>query len=1140
MPDGGSVWVDILPDTRKFGPALKAELGLFAKSIKIHIPVKADTKKIRADLKSLDKEITKLGKRRASIRVDASTARALAELTRIESAIDRIDGRVAIVRVMTLGDTDALKALSSAKLARPETAASIAAAAKRKAPTPPRPFTDLSPAMSLAAWTLLPPVVPAVGALAGALGSVASGFAAAAAGAGAFALAAVPAIERALKATGELNYAQLRFHRSLVSVNVEWERFVDTTEQPVLIAVSEWTTTAAVGLRQLIPITRNTSGALTVLGREARKALHRDEWRLFFDFLNRQALPSTLIFGRSLGNLGLGLAGLLRNMEPLWNVVAPNLERLAANFAEWGNDTRNFTGFIQFMIDEGPKFVALFGALFDAAIDVGVALAPLGTVYAVGLTYLAQALSAVAEHAPFLLQLAVAVGTARVAFDLFRRVHVGIIHPIREAGEHIRNLGDRIKGVGESADGTARKTGRFRTALGSAVGVLGGPWGLAITAGIGLIGAFAAAKANATEKVREYTDAIRSDSGAIKENTRALAAKNLEQKGLLEDAERFGLSLELVTDAVIGEKNAMEQLNAAIDEVRQEYYELYGTSKMTEDQYTKLILQTADFKRAIEKEAEAVSEAVESNRRLEEATGDLAEAQNTLNGVVVEGTYQVDKLKAALSELAEVNLSAAESEIRYEQAVKRATDAVKENGATLDINTEAGQNNKQALIDLARAANDKIDAMERSGKAASEVTKIYDEQRKGFIKLAEQMGATGDEAEKLADDLLKIPTERNTKLWVNARGVFEVNNHTIWDTRRALGGMDTPGYGHMATGGPVIGPGTGTSDSIPVKLSHGEHVWTAKEVEMAGGHRAMYALRQAARLGYLNLKSQKPLHLARGGPVGDDIDIFGPAKVINDHREDVRIRFQQLIVELHKRIASRVARQLREYLTTGIGVVRAAVRWLGTPYSWGGGTIYGPSRGFGPGARTVGFDCSSLVQHAWWQGARVMLPRTTYEQIKVGTSVPKGQHMPGDLVFPHRGHVALVVNKNRLIHAPRTGVPVSYRSMYAAPIAIRRPKRRATGGRLDAGDWSWVGEHGPELIYVPHPAHVFSAEESARLVSDAVRVAQVATQGGATPLVGEYHTHIYDGEASVREAMREFDYYLRVLARRGGVHSSAP
>jgi SLT domain-containing protein len=58
--------------------------------------------------------------------------------------------------------------------------------------------------------------------------------------------------------------------------------------------------------------------------------------------------------------------------------------------------------------------------------------------------------------------------------------------------------------------------------------------------------------------------------------------------------------------------------------------------------------------------------------------------------------------------------------------------------------------------------------------------------------------------------------------------------------------LDTFTMPAYATGGAVSGPGTGTSDSIMARLSHGEHVWTAAEVAAAGGHANVAALRSAA------------------------------------------------------------------------------------------------------------------------------------------------------------------------------------------------------------------------------------------------------------------------------------------------------
>lgn len=70
-----------------------------------------------------------------------------------------------------------------------------------------------------------------------------------------------------------------------------------------------------------------------------------------------------------------------------------------------------------------------------------------------------------------------------------------------------------------------------------------------------------------------------------------------------------------------------------------------------------------------------------------------------------------------------------------------------------------------------------------------------------------------------------------------------------------------------ATGGPIQGPGTGTSDSIDASLSNGEHVWTAKEVTAAGGHSAVAGMRK-------NALANK---FANGGPVGVSLQTRAPS-----------------------------------------------------------------------------------------------------------------------------------------------------------------------------------------------------------------------------------------------------------------------
>jgi cell wall-associated NlpC family hydrolase len=104
--------------------------------------------------------------------------------------------------------------------------------------------------------------------------------------------------------------------------------------------------------------------------------------------------------------------------------------------------------------------------------------------------------------------------------------------------------------------------------------------------------------------------------------------------------------------------------------------------------------------------------------------------------------------------------------------------------------------------------------------------------------------------------------------------------------------------------------------------------------------------------------------------------------------------------------------------------VRAALSRLGRPYVWGA---------TGPGQ----FDCSGLVQWAYAQ-AGVHLHRTTFQQIYDGIPVPRSQVRPGDLVFPHAGHVQLAIGNNLVVEAPYSGASVRV-SPLGNNIAIRRP-----------------------------------------------------------------------------------------------------
>ncbi|AJE42097.1 C40 family peptidase [Streptomyces nodosus] len=91
---------------------------------------------------------------------------------------------------------------------------------------------------------------------------------------------------------------------------------------------------------------------------------------------------------------------------------------------------------------------------------------------------------------------------------------------------------------------------------------------------------------------------------------------------------------------------------------------------------------------------------------------------------------------------------------------------------------------------------------------------------------------------------------------------------------------------------------------------------------------------------------------------------------------------------------------------------------VGKPYVWG---ATGPDS----------YDCSGLTQ-ASWKAAGVTLPRTTYDQVNVGTTVPLASARPGDLIFFYDdiSHVGLYIGDGMMIHAPKPGAYVREESVY--------------------------------------------------------------------------------------------------------------
>ncbi|GAA1154962.1 phage tail tape measure protein [Nocardioides aquiterrae] len=434
------------------------------------------------------------------------------------------------------------------------------------------------------------------------------------------------------------------------------------------------------------------------------------------------------------------------------------------------------------------------------------------------------------------------------------------------------------------AENASTAVGALETALGGALTgfSLGGPWGAAIGGATGLLGGFATANRDAAANVDALTASLDQQTGALTENTRTTIANILEKEGSLKAARELGIGLDLITDATLGNAQAMaqlEQIHAAwVDS-------LHTGSQESKDAAYDQWGAWQTLLKGMGEGTHDLEEARAGQSRLSEATDKTTGSTKTY-GVAARQSAQASKQEAAavadatkaMEEKRSATLAAFDAETSYRQALKDATEQGKKSNAGIKGTTDEALANRAALSQLAAAWNNQSAAVrnnEQRFKAA----------RQAFIQTAQAMGVSEAAAKSLADRVLEIPKSRVIETDVKTSKALsaidrlklslaqvkskdvEVRVHytAIGNKMAALaasGAIPTPGH---ATGGYITGPGTKTSDSIPALLSNGEYVVRASAVDQYGIE--LFNALNAQKLAAGGIVSRDALTLAAGGTV---------------------------------------------------------------------------------------------------------------------------------------------------------------------------------------------------------------------------------------------------------------------------------
>jgi TP901 family phage tail tape measure protein len=537
------------------------------------------------------------------------------------------------------------------------------------------------------------------------------------------------------------------------------------------------------------------------------------------------------------------------------------------------------------------------------------------------------------------------------------------------AGVALKVLADQAGEGHKSLQGLLNVSGDM--ALGFAVG---GPWGAAIGAGIGLLGLFtqgsdeaAAAQADLADVSGTVVTSLDQQTGAITKNTVAYVANRLATTGAYDAANALGISQDLVTKAALGNIPALHEVNRQLTAIG-EHTDLFDGIDPTETGKNFITLSSIVGRTAqgIGNARTDILQAALAEKGLTVASDGTVVSLNKQKSAAGDLAAAVEKARVAQNKYADSLIQSSSAQLTYRQAVLDATAAATKGGDITRKNTQAG-------IDLRTALNAEAQGWNDLGSKVQNQQGAFEAARQKFIDTAVAMGMERGKAKDLAAQILDIPTSHTTKVVADVRDAMRDVSAFIPFVNTELSKIDDEKVniglsaradkvaaqlgGLFASGGEIHGPGTGTSDSILIRASNDEHMWTAEEVRRAGGHQVVKGLRRLAMLGELPKRGDISA-FAAGGPV--TVDPSASLSGLPAATGAVSSMFEQIAIALGVALSKKLNDLLTHLPTAGMlgpggtltpaQLVRgqdAAKSVLGYPYVWGGSD---PSWG--------GFDCS--------------------------------------------------------------------------------------------------------------------------------------------------------------------------------------
>jgi len=485
-----------------------------------------------------------------------------------------------------------------------------------------------------------------------------------------------------------------------------------------------------------------TGGNLVAQG---AAALAGPEWDEFLRFVEAEGPEALDMFGRSIGNVVHGLAELWMATSPINNDFSTWLMTASRNFDAWAaglSETEGFQDFIEYVRQSGPQVGRTLGAIAEATVEIVKAASPLGGPVLSAFETIADTLKLIAES-----PVGTKIFTMAAAFVVLNKTLAITAGLLARTGLVSAGTAGKIRGAGGGSGGPAPvpigggpaggptpvplmgrlnaakgAIGQFRTDLAA----LRGATLAQRNASTSLIAA--QARVNATMKQTGAT-ALKAGAGvgafAIATGTlgQGLGLQNTAMLGLVGYmagpwGAAIGAGIGLVTDITAANRQweeSLRQIHAALAsgdtaqieaanealKKRREYLDDLRTTSGVGDLFSDVIRTKAGFDLPTQKDYDELTFSTKSD-----APKRLREISASFGNIAAQASLAAEEVEDLRQELANVGtvLTKQGQFDAYKQAIDDMTASVKENGRTLDANTEKGRANREALNNIAASA----------------------------------------------------------------------------------------------------------------------------------------------------------------------------------------------------------------------------------------------------------------------------------------------------------------------------------------------------------------------------------------------------------------------------------------------------